>query len=92
MEIVYTLNSNFPFTTTPLQSLVATILFVFMNLTTLGVTELKGFTVWGILFKNKTWLSLGRFIYLQQAKETGFTSKALSPQKGDLAIAYIHIW
>ena len=34
-----------------------------------SVIELKGFTTWGVSFKNKTWLSLGSFIYLQQVKD-----------------------
>lgn len=44
-----------------------------------GITELKGFAAWNVLFKNKIWLSLGNFIYLQQTEELGFTSKVLSP-------------
>lgn len=45
------------------------------------VTRLEGFAAWGVLFKNKMWLWLGSFIYLQQVKETRFTSKALSHER-----------
>lgn len=33
--------------------------------------KLKGFTAWGILYKNETWLSQGSVTYLQQVKEIG---------------------
>lgn len=42
------------------------------------VAEHKGFTAWGFPFKRETWLFLGSFIYLQQVKESRFTSR-LSP-------------
>lgn len=55
-------------------------------------TRLKGSTTWAALLKHETWLLQGSFIYLQQGKESGFISKAVSPKRGlaFFAVGYFH--
>ena len=55
-----------------------------------SVAQLKVFPAWGALFKNKTWLSQGSFIHLQQVKETRDSSAKLCIPEGRFSIAYIH--
>lgn len=52
------------------------------NKSTRLVTKLKQLMAWVVVFKNKTWLLLDRFIYLQQVKEIGHPHAKLCLPKG----------